>query len=214
MFELKNIKYEDLLDIEKLKIDAKKVTCIIGKSGSGKSTLLKLLDKIISPDEGQVIFNGENIDDIMSIELRRQIGMLSQIPVIFSGSIRENLLIGLDLVEKPRVDDVELLRILKLVNLDKGLGVDIHDLSGGEKQRVCLARLILINPDVYLFDEPSTGLDTENEEIIMTRIIEYIKKNNKTLVMVTHSSEIVNKYSDVVIELSAGKLVRKVDRTI
>ncbi|MFC4618832.1 ATP-binding cassette domain-containing protein [Camelliibacillus cellulosilyticus] len=94
MFRLRHVKYKDILNIPNLDIEAGKVTSIVGESGSGKTTLLKLLNQLISCDEGEVFYNDVNVQTIDSIQLRRQVVMLGQTPVMFEGTVRENLAIG------------------------------------------------------------------------------------------------------------------------
>jgi putative ABC transport system ATP-binding protein len=87
IFSLKNVKYMDILNIEKLDIFQNKITCIIGESGSGKTTLLRLLNNLVSCDSGDILFMGKNINDIDPIDLRRKVVMLPQIPAIFDGNM-------------------------------------------------------------------------------------------------------------------------------
>ena len=148
------------------KLDKLGITGIIGPSGSGKSTLLKLLNKLISPTVGTVTFNGNNITYIPSSELRKQIGMVQQRPYLFAGDVRNNLLYG------PRIWNIEysddkLLQLLKRVALDVDfLDRNIDGLSGGEQQRVSLARTLANEPCAILLDEPTSALDIVSQEII------------------------------------------------
>lgn len=190
MFLLKKVKYKHILDINDLNIEKYKVTSIVGESGSGKSTLLRLLNKLISCDSGEIFYNDQSLDTINSVELRRNVVMLPQLPAIFPGTVRDNLLIGLKFSEKPTVDDAKLRQILNIVHLNKELGDDSDKLSGGEKQRLALGRVILIDPEVFLLDEPSSALDEETERIIIEKLVEYTKESNKTLIMVTHSKKL------------------------
>jgi putative ABC transport system ATP-binding protein len=207
VFFLKDVKYKSILDIKNLHIMKNKITCIVGESGSGKTTLLKLLNKMLSPDEGKIFYNGRSIRDMNSIELRRKVVMLSQVPLIFSGSIRDNLLMGLKFSEKPLVSDTILYNILEIVNLHKDLEETADKLSGGEKQRLSLGRILLIDPDVYLLDEPSSSLDEDTEEVIIEKLVSHTKSANKTLVMVTHSKRIAKTFADNIIEIKQGKIV-------
>jgi len=141
MFLLKEVKYKDILNIKNLNIQKQKVTSILGESGSGKTTLLRLLNKLISCDTGEIFYNNKSMRDINSIELRREVVMLPQSPAIFSGSIKDNLLIGLKFSEKPDVSDDKLYKVLKMVNLNKELNENAEKLSGGEKQRVALGMI-------------------------------------------------------------------------
>lgn len=207
MFSLKNVKYKHILDIDDLNIKQHKVTCIVGESGSGKSTLLRLLNKLISYDSGEIFYNDQPLNLIDSIKLRRNVVMLPQIPSIFPGTVRDNLLIGLNFAEKPSTDDARLLQILNLVHLNKNLDDNSDMLSGGEKQRLALGRILLLDPDVFLLDEPSSALDDETERIIIERLVAYTKGASKTLIMVTHSKQIAKTYSDSIIEIFQGKVI-------
>jgi len=95
-----------------------------------------------------------------------------------------------------------------MVELNKNLNDDAEKLSGGEKQRLALGRVILMNPEVFLLDEPSSALDEETENLIIKKLTQYVKENGKTLIMVTHSKAIAKNFSDHIIELSNGKIVK------
>ena len=207
MFELTEVRYKHILQLDKLLIKQGKVTCIVGESGSGKTTLIRLLNKLISCDSGEILYNGQNIDTINSVELRSSVVMLPQIPTIFTGNLKENLLIGLKFSKKKIADDQTLFDVLKLVNLNKQLDDACTTLSVGEKQRLALARVILLNPDVFLLDEPSAALDEETEKIVIEKLVTYSKQENKTLIIVTHSMNIAQTYSDEIINVHQGKVI-------
>lgn len=206
MFLLKNVKYKNILDILELNIDENKITSIVGESGSGKSTLLKLLNKMISCDSGDIFFKDKSLNILDSISHRRNVVMLSQNIAIFKGNIRDNLLIGLKFSEKDSKSDYELEEVLNFVNLKKSLDENCETLSGGEKQKLALARVVLMDSEVILLDEPSSALDEDNSFFIFEKICEYVKENKKTLIMVTHSKAIANKFSDVIIQIKNGKV--------
>lgn len=207
MFTLNNIRFKNILEINELTIPQNKVTCIVGESGSGKTTLLRLLNKMISCDSGEILYDGQSIEFISSVQLRRNIVMLPQLPSIFPGTIRDNLLIGLKFSEKPTMDDEKLRQILMMVHLNKELDAESDKLSGGEKQRLALGRIILLDPEVFLLDEPSSALDEETERIIIEKLVTYTKETNKTLIMVTHSKIVAQSYADHIVELNHGKVV-------
>jgi putative ABC transport system ATP-binding protein len=207
MFSLRKVKYKHILDINDLTIKKSKITCIVGESGSGKSTLLRLLNKLISCDSGEIFYNNQPLDAINSVDLRRNVVMLPQLPAIFPGTVRDNLLIGLKFAEKPTVDDAKLNQVLNIVHLNKKLGDDSDKLSGGEKQRLALGRVILLDPEVFLLDEPSSALDEETERIIIEKLVAYTKETSKTLIMVTHSKKIAQTYSDNIVEIHQGKVL-------
>lgn len=207
MFTFDNVKYKDILAIDDLKIELGKVTCITGPSGSGKSTFLRLINKLISPDSGVISLNGENIADINSVGYRRRVPMLSQSPVVFPGTIRDNLLIGRKFQEKDGLNDDKLLEALKAVSLDEPLDKDVDNLSGGEQQRVSIARLMLLDSEVYLLDEPSSALDDLTEDFVIKSMVDMARDENKTIIYVTHSNSMADKYSDRVIKIVDGRIV-------
>ncbi len=95
LFSIKNLKYKDILNIEKLNLPEKKIICIVGESGGGKTTLLKMLNKLVSPDSGNIYYKNKDLSEIDAVTLRREVVMLSQSPSIFKGTVKENLLIGI-----------------------------------------------------------------------------------------------------------------------
>ena len=206
MFLLKDIKFKNILDIENLEINENVVTVVKGESGSGKSTMLKLLNNIISPDSGIVMYNGVDVSDINPITLRREVIMQSQFPTIFPGNVRENLNVIFTLRGEEGLGDEKLLKAMEIVNLKKDLNDDAQNLSGGEKTRLSIARLFLVEPDVFLLDEPGASLDSKTEEILMNNVIAEIKKRNKTLIFISHSEnpEII---SDEIITLKDGRVI-------
>lgn len=207
MFVLENVKYKDIIDIDDLTINTGEITSITGKSGSGKSTLLKLLNKIISPDSGKIYYKDKDIETIDTIDYRRTVPMLAQFPIIYDGNIKDNLLMGLKFSKQDSKDDNKLINILKEVELDKKLDDNPRDMSGGEKQRLSIARIMLMDTEVILLDEPSSSLDSDTEYKIIKLISENIKSHNKTMIYITHSQNIAEEFSDTLIVLDNGKIV-------
>lgn len=208
MFNFENVKYKDVLDIKDLHIEKNKITCIVGESGSGKTTLLKLFNKLISPDEGEIRYMDKNLRDFDSVKLRREVVMLPQSPAIYQGSVKDNLLIGLKFSEKDEVaQEDSLMKILKEVSLNKNLQDNAEKMSGGEQQRLALGRIILLDPNVYLLDEPSSALDEETEYLVIEKMVDHVRKNNKTLIMVTHTKRIAEEFADNIVEVKKGKIV-------
>lgn len=205
MFEFKDVKFKGILDIPSLNIEKDKITSLIGPSGSGKTTILKMLNKMISPTEGQILFNGERLDQIDSVTHRRHVTMLSQAPAMFDGDVRDNLIAGLKYQHREIPSDHVLTDMLLKVKLNKELNSPTLTLSGGEKQRLALGRVLLLNSDVYLLDEPSSALDEVSAEAVIEMIADYAKRENKTLVMVTHSKAIAERFSDEILETACGK---------
>lgn len=208
MFNFENVKYKDVLDIKDLHIEKNKITCIVGESGSGKTTLLKLFNKLISPDKGKIKYMDKNLRDFDSVKLRREVVMLPQSPAIYEGSVKDNLLIGLKFSEKDEVaQEDSLKKILKEVSLNKNLQDNAEKMSGGEQQRLALGRIILLDPNVYLLDEPSSALDEETEYLVIEKMVDHVRKNKKTLIMVTHTKRIAEEFADNIVEVKKGKIV-------
>jgi putative ABC transport system ATP-binding protein len=206
MFFLKGVRFKEILDIAELQIPARKITCITGESGSGKTTLLKLLNGLISPDRGEIRYSERKVEDWDPIRLRREVVMLSQSPVIFPGTVKENLLIGLEFAEKPPVLESELLQALDKVRLQKKLTENASLLSGGEKQRLALCRVLLLQPEVMLLDEPTSSLDDDTGELIMEQVVRYAREKSKTIVVVTHDKMLSQQYGEFVLTVEKGRI--------
>ncbi|OEH86282.1 ABC transporter ATP-binding protein [Desulfuribacillus stibiiarsenatis] len=201
MFSLHQVTYKNILSIEHMEIPDKKLTCIIGESGSGKSTLLKLLNQMISPDSGEILYNGKSIDVLDSIVLRRDVVMLSQTPIMYPASVKENLLIGLDFSEQEHPSEQALNDVLRDFHLNKRLEDSCERLSGGERQRIALARITLMQPKVYLLDEPPASLDEDTADWIIQYLKDLTRQQGATVVMVTHSQNIAQQYADHLVVL-------------
>ncbi|KEK25185.1 ABC transporter ATP-binding protein [Bacillus gaemokensis] len=202
MFLLKDVAYKDILHIPYLEIHKEKITCIIGESGSGKSTLLRMLNDLQSPTAGSIEYNGMPIPSYSPIQLRREVVMLGQTPPIFEGTVKDNLLMGLRFSEKTFPPNDALQQALATVSLDKDLEDNASSLSGGEKQRLSLARVLLMDPPVYLLDEPTSALDAETEKRVMKQFAAVAKQKKKTVIFITHSQQLPEEIADDIIEIS------------
>jgi ABC-type multidrug transport system fused ATPase/permease subunit len=147
-------------------IEANAITAIVGKSGSGKSTLLKLISRLYEASEGQILVDGKEIRDFKLESLRSQIAVVPQNPIIFTGTILENIQIARPDASSVEVDEAcrqsDLTRFISM--LEKGYGTRVGQggviPSGGEIQRIAIARALLKKPKIMLLDEPSSALDT------------------------------------------------------
>ncbi|UCF96788.1 MAG: ATP-binding cassette domain-containing protein [Spirochaetaceae bacterium] len=205
-FQLSDVRFKHVLNIESLQIDSCRVSAIVGPSGGGKTTLLRILNRMTNPDSGQVLFFAEPVEEMNPVQLRRRVTMLTQMPVIFTGSVQNNLLIGCRLAEKEQPSAEAIAAIMARVGLDKELSADAARLSGGEKQRLALARVMLMDPEVMLLDEPSASLDEETEVLIFDLVTEFCREHSKTLVMVTHSEKGFAGYYDTLIRIRGGQV--------
>lgn len=207
LFELRKVRYREVLHVQELNIEEHKVTCILGESGSGKTTLLQLLNEMITPDEGTILYNGQNIAHMDPVLLRRECIMVPQSPVIFWGSIRDNLGIGLKMSGRAPATDDEMRESLRAVCLSKELEEAADRLSGGEKQRLSLARALLMSPRVLLLDEPTAALDEATSLEVLTSITRRARDAGTSLIIVTHSRSAADLFGDNIIYVHQGKIV-------
>lgn len=202
MFTFQDVVYKDILKLNNLSINEKQITCLIGESGTGKSTLLKLMNNIVSPTDGTVFYNETPVEEIDPIELRRDISMLSQSPILFGETIKDNLEAGLIFADEPLVDEEKLIEAMNYFYLNKNIEEKAETLSGGEQQRLSLSRMILLNSRVFLLDEPTSALDEDLEHEVMERFIDYARKDEKTVVFVTHSKTIAKAFADNIVDIT------------
>ena len=206
LFTLRDVTFKHVLDIDHLEIPDTPVTSIVGKSGSGKSTLLKLLNRMISPDTGTITYKSDRIDQLDPIGLRRRVVMLAQHPIMFEGSVRENVLKGLEFSGKPAIDDGEIRRLLDRMEVARDLDSSAGSLSGGERQRVAIARVLAMQPEVLLLDEPTSALDAGTQDSVIENLLAEAQQCGTNVIMVTHATAIAERWSDLIIEISAGRI--------
>ena len=173
-----------------INIESKKTTAIIGNNGSGKSTLLRCLNCLLSPTSGH-----------MKHKLNIPIPMLFQKPAIFQGTVQYNFNILCKIRKiKPTM------KWYQTFQLDKISEEKINEVSGGEKQKTCLSRIMSIDPEVIIMDEPNQNLDIHNQQKLINLILDE-KKKNKTIIIVSHDIEFVKNIADKLIVLNHGKVI-------
>jgi putative ABC transport system ATP-binding protein len=192
-----------ILDLDLIVQQGELVT-IMGASGSGKTTLLRLINRLSETDSGNIFLNGKDIREYPPMELRRKVGLVFQFPVIFQGSVRENLAFGAKLWGN-KVDIEVLARDTGIP--EKFLDADAEQLSGGEKQRVCIARAIANRPEVLLLDEPTSSLDSGSAEKIEELLLALRKDQNMTVFWITHEKEQASRIGGRRFILREGALV-------
>jgi cell division transport system ATP-binding protein len=185
---------------------------LVGPSGSGKSTLLRLLNREEQPQAGHIFVAGKDIGDLSSWKipyLRRNIGSVYQdYKLLQNKNVYENVAFALEVIGRPRhVIKTQVPAILELVGLAKKQKNYPDELSGGEQQRVSIARAFVNRPLILLADEPTGNLDPDTSIEIM-RLLDRINRTGTTVVMVTHDSNIVNQMRRRVIEIESGRIVR------
>ncbi|OGM25610.1 cell division ATP-binding protein FtsE [Candidatus Woesebacteria bacterium RIFCSPLOWO2_01_FULL_39_61] len=185
---------------------------LTGPSGAGKTTLLRLVLRELFPDEGEIVLEDVDITKLKRKDipkLRQKIGVVFQdFKVLPERTVKENVEVALAVINLSRKDwKARIDHVLKLVGLEERGDLFPSQLSGGELQRVSLARALVVNPRIILADEPTGNLDWDTADKIMD-LFEKISAEGKTILMATHHKLIINKLKKRIIELSEGKVVR------
>jgi ABC-type phosphate transport system ATPase subunit len=194
------------------KVEPGEILAIVGESGSGKTTLLKTINRMIEIEKGEILLNGASIKKMNPIELRRQACMLLQTPTMLNGTVKDNIEYGLKLRsihanQNPKEDIQHILQAVRDSGLHKKfLSKDATKLSGGEQQRVALARLLVLEPKVLLLDEPTAAMDPKLTKIIEKTIIELCKKRNLVILWITHNHSQARRVGDRIGVLRNGSL--------
>ncbi|KAI3892394.1 hypothetical protein MKX03_012612 [Papaver bracteatum] len=197
-----------------LSIDAGKSTALVGRSGSGKSTIISMIERFYDPSRGMVTIDGCDLKSYHLRSLRKHIGLVSQEPTLFAGTIRENILYCADHDKIGETEMINAARASNAHNFISGLA-DGYDtwcgdkgvqLSSGQKQRIAIARAILKNPTILLLDEATSALDNQSEKIVQ-EALDGLMVNRTTVVVAHRMSSIQN--CDLIAVLEEGKVVEK-----
>lgn len=219
MIKISNLKKffgpKRVLDGVDLEIDKGKITVIIGRSGEGKSVLIKHIIGLLHPDDGQIFLEGQEISSMSERdwgEVRKRFGMLFQGAALFdSMTVGEN--VGFPLKEHTDLADEDIMKIvgekLRRVGL---VGVEHMmpaELSGGMKKRVGLARAIVMDPEIVLFDEPTTGLDPIMSDSIADLVLDTQRSLQTTYILITHDIPFTYKIADKIAMLHEGRIIEQ-----
>jgi ABC-type multidrug transport system fused ATPase/permease subunit len=208
----KKVKIIENLD---LNVEPGKTVAIVGSSGSGKTTLTNLLLRFYDVDEGEILINGIDIKDINIPWLRRNIGIVSQEPVLTSGTIKENILYGVDnYSEKKFVEVCKLANVYSFATDKKIFPKEFETIvgergikvSGGQKQRIAIARALMKDVKILIFDEATSALDAENEAKVQNAINNVINQKKITTIIIAHRLSTI-KNANVIYVMNYGKIV-------
>ncbi len=200
--------HREVLKSISFQVRAGECLSITGPSGSGKSALLRLLNRFDDPQQGEICFHGKSLYSFDPLEIRRRIALVLQQPVMFYGTVRENLLRRPGRQHPP---EAALVQALEEVGLDRlFLDRNATELSGGEKQRISIARSLLGGPEILLLDEPTSALDARSLHLVAHLIIQLNRVRGLTLIVVTHQAELIHRLGGRVLLLERGRIVREV----
>ncbi len=212
--DIKSFRYPDgTIALRNIKIDVKKgeFTGILGSNGAGKTTLLKIMDGLIRDYDGDVILDGTSIKRLTPREIYSKIGLIFQNPdeQLFASTVFEDVAFGPINMGLPQ-DEVKrrVTKALEQVELTGYEKKSIHNLSFGQKKRVCLAGLLAMGHEILLLDEPIAGLDPMGEYKMMNLLMKLNKKEGVTIVMATHSVDLVPLFLDRLYIISKGEVIR------
>jgi len=207
-----------VLDVDNLNFQEGKIYAIVGPNGSGKTTLLNILNLLEKPDEGQIFFYDQEITNKSNsdtLEIRRKITLVNQDPFLFHSTVYDNIAYGLKIRSiPPKVQKSRIRSALNIVGLSGFKDRKANQLSGGEAQRVVIARALVIEPEILFLDEPTTSIDQKHIDVV-ERVIKKIKKEIKTTVIfTTHDLSQAYRLADEVISLLDGKIIKQVPENL
>lgn len=184
-----------------------KITTLVGPSGAGKTTLLKLCNGLLSADTGEIYVKDKPIDNIEPVELRRLVGMALQSAPMISGTVYDNLNLPLELQGK-KLPEQDALAWLHDVGLEEQLiSRNVKDLSGGQRQKVSIARTLVNKPEVLLLDEITSSLDRTSLKEIEELIIKINRKYGTTIIWITHNLQQAMEIGDYTWVMMAGEVI-------
>lgn len=186
-------------------------TALIGSSGSGKTTILKLINGLLAPDQGSIIVDGQNVQQIEGASYRRKLGFMVQHGGLFPHlNIADNVLIVGRYLKMPGAALEERLdQLCHLVALPRGITQRFpNELSGGQRQRACLMRALMLDPSILLLDEPLGALDPIVRSDLQVELKELFARLNKTVVLVTHDLNEAGRLADQLVLMDKGCIVQ------
>ena len=193
-----------------IELAASEMLGVVGPNGAGKSTLLRCIDRILKPQRGSILLDEREIKKMSMIELAKKLGYIPQSTFqVFPATVFDTVLLG----RRPHVgwrsgekDRKKVLKALQMLNIEKFAMRDINELSGGQQQKVFIARALTQEPDVLLFDEPTSNLDIKHQLEVMEIIKSIVREKEISAIMAIHDLNLASRYADRIIMMNDGEI--------
>jgi subfamily B ATP-binding cassette protein MsbA len=201
---------EPVLKDISFKVRKGQTLAVVGKSGGGKSTLVDLIPRFMDVDKGSILIDGVDIRDMKLKDLRYLMGIVSQHPILFNTSFKENIAFGMDSISMEKVENAARISHAHdfIMETEEGyesiVGESGNKLSGGQRQRISIARAIMANPPVLILDEATSSLDTESERFVQDAILKLME--NRTSIVIAHRLSTIQ-HADFIIVIDDGRIV-------
>jgi ABC-type multidrug transport system fused ATPase/permease subunit len=199
-----------------LSVQSGQFVAFVGPSGCGKTTVVSLLERFYEPISGTITFDDQDLKDIELTSYRRALSLVAQEPKLFDGTIRENLILGIDDEDVPEERIIQACKDAEIhdfvISLPEGYGTPLGintqtSLSGGQKQRLCLARALLRNPSLLLLDEATSSLDSQSEKLVQAAIEKLVTQRSMTVIAVAHRLATIQK-ADIIFVFGESEVGR------
>ncbi|TFZ39148.1 ATP-binding cassette domain-containing protein [Soehngenia longivitae] len=207
IIKTKDLVFEEFIRYPDISIKKGRVVFLVGSSGSGKSTLLKLFNATLSPSSGDIFYEGQNIYEIDTLKLRREVLLVGQSVYLFDGSIKDNFYKFYSYREIEMPSEEVIKEYLSICQLDFPLETQTSILSGGEAQRLYTAIFLSFLPKIIMLDEPTSALDTHNAKSLLRDIIKLAKTKEMTVIVVSHDKNLSDEFAEDIIDIEGSKTI-------
>ena len=201
VFETKNLAFNNQIYYQDIQILKAKANFIVGASGTGKSTLLRLFNGTLSQSSGEIYYQSQNIAEMDTISLRKEVSLISQSVFLFDASIGENFKMFYEYRGQDEPTEETMLEFLNLCQISFPLDKNCTTMSGGERQRVYIAIFLSFLPKVIMLDEPTSALDKENGYNVIHNIINFCKSKDIAVIIISHDSHLTETFGENIIHI-------------